>query len=259
MNAVLNWSIAGLVPLVFLTGYLLAMRFRRRNLPAWSWSRTLSWLGGVALVALALSPPMMDAAHHDHRIHMVQHLLLGMYAPLALVLGAPMTLALGALTRDAQRTLTRILRSPFVRVVSHPASAALLNVGGMILLYLTPLYEFSMMHPFVNALVLTHFLLAGYLYTWSIAGPDPGPHRPGMTTRMVVLIVAAGVHAWLAKFLFSRAHLFGGHHGEATSMEQAAQVMYYGGDGSEVLLAIMLFAWWYRRRAPLRRAAVAPA
>lgn len=254
-----GWLVPALVAMAMLGGYAVALRCRRRTLPAWRPARTVAWVGGVALVAVALSPPLMAAAHHDHRVHMAQHLLLGMYAPLALVLGTPVTLLFGALSRPSQLRFSRFHRSAFVRVVSHPVTAALLNVGGMVLLYLSPLYALSMASPLVNALVLTHFVAAGYLYAWSIAGPDPAPHRPGMVTRLAVLVVAAGVHAWLAKFLFSRAHLFGGHHGGSTTMEQAAQVMYYGGDGSELLLAVMLFAWWYRSRAPLRRAAAVPA
>ncbi len=34
-------------------------------------------------------PPIAPFAHTDFRGHMAQHMLIGMYAPLALVLGAP--------------------------------------------------------------------------------------------------------------------------------------------------------------------------
>jgi putative membrane protein len=213
-----------------------------------------SWLVGTVLVAAALSPLLGGPAHHDHRYHMVQHLLLGMYAPLGLVLGAPVTLLLGSAPRRVQLLASRVLRTRPVHLLCHPAVAALLDVGGMFALYLTRLYPLSLASEQMYWLVLVHFALAGYLYTWSIAGPDPGPRRPGMTTRTGVLILAAGAHAFLAKLLYADAHQLAGGHGQHMQMMQAAaQWMYYGGDGAEILLAAMLFAGWYRRTSAVRR------
>ncbi|WP_127572111.1 cytochrome c oxidase assembly protein [Georgenia faecalis] len=254
-----GWAAVG-VGAVLAGGYALAWWARPASLPRWSGARTAAWLAGVVAVVVALSPPLTDLAHHDHRFHMATHLLLGMYAPLGLVLGAPVTLALGSLPRRGRRVLTGVLRSPPVHVLSHPVPAAVLNVGGMVVLYLTPLYGLSMARPEVHALVMAHFLLAGCLYTWAIAGPDPAPRRPGMATRTTVLVAAAGAHAFLAKLLYARAGEVAAGHGDPASMEAGAQWMYYGGDVAELALAVMLFAWWYRRRRPevAPRASAAP-
>src|SRR5690606_37034579 len=78
-------------------GYLVLVRRRERTLGRrWSGLRTGAWLAGAVLVAAGLSPWTVEAAHADARGHMAQHLLLGMYAPLGVVLAAPMTLLLGA-------------------------------------------------------------------------------------------------------------------------------------------------------------------
>ncbi|MFH5824437.1 cytochrome c oxidase assembly protein [Georgenia sp. AZ-5] len=134
--------------------------------------------------------------------------------------------------------------------MSHPVTAAVLNVGGMFVLYLTPLFPLSLHHAGLQALVLVHFLLAGCLYAWAIAGPDPAPRRPGMGTRVAVLVLAAGAHAYLAKLLYARVaeSVPEGHDGAA----EAAVWMYYGGDVAEVLLAVALFTSWYRRDAGRR-------
>src|SRR6266498_1691833 len=50
-------------------------------------------------------------------LHVVQHVLLGMVAPLLLVLGAPVTLALQAASRPAQRKILRVLHSGPIRVL----------------------------------------------------------------------------------------------------------------------------------------------
>jgi hypothetical protein len=76
----------------------------------------------------------------DLRGHMAQHLLIGMFAPLGLVLAAPVTLALRTLPVKAARRLATLLRSRPARWVGHPVTALALNSGGMFLLYLTPLY-----------------------------------------------------------------------------------------------------------------------
>lgn len=138
--------------------------------------------------------------------------------------------------------------------------------GGLLLLYLTPLYGWSRERPAVHALVLAHLLAAGCVYTWAVAGPDPAPRRPGLPTRVAVLVAAGGVHAFLAKLLYAHppaAHHAGSHAvagaasdgGSVEAFRTAAQWMYYGGDAAELVLAAMLFAWWYRRTAPARRTA----
>ena len=60
----------------------------------WSPWRTASWGAGAALVALGLLPQYLPFPDGDLRQHMLQHLLLGMLAPLGLVMAAPVTLAL---------------------------------------------------------------------------------------------------------------------------------------------------------------------
>lgn len=232
-------------------GYLLALRFRPGTLPRWTSWRTIAWVAGAPGVAVALSPPVSELAHHDHRYHMGRHLLVGMYVPLALVLGAPLTLLLGSLPRRTQLRLTRMLRSRPVHVVSHPVTAPLLTVVGMFALYLTPLYAVSMARPEVHVLVMAHFVLAGYLYAWAIAGPDPAPRRPRdghpnhgadpdrrcpRVPGQVPLRQCHGPGGWSR----SRLHVPSRH-----------PVDVYGGDIAEIALAALLFAWWYRRRTLL--------
>lgn len=260
------WAAASVAALL-VGGYAVAVRGRPASLPAWDGRRTAAWVTGALLVAVALCPPVAAGAQHDHRLHMVQHLLLGMYAPLGLVLGAPLTLLLGTLPRPLARRSVHVLRSAPVHVLAHPVVAAVLSTGGLFALYLTPLYGWTREHGVVHALVLTHLLLAGCLLTWSVAGPDPAPRRPDTATRLAVLVASAGAHAFLAKLLYARASEGTGHehHGAAhvasaaTELAQEAAVwMYYGGDGAELLLAVILLAAWYRRGAPRASGAAAP-
>ena len=180
---------------------------------------------------------------------MVQHLLLGMYAPLALVLGAPVTALLGALPNGGRRVVAKVLTSRVLHVLGHPAVGALLSTGSPFVLYLSSLYVQAMSHPWLHHLFNLHFLLAGYLFAWSIAGADPAPRRPGSGTRVTVLVLTVAAHAYLAKLLYAHAGLLPlAELHRVAEVQQAAVLMYYAGDVAEFLLATALFASWDRRR-----------
>lgn len=221
---------------------------------AWSRLRTISFLGGLSLIIAAMSPSFLHWAHHDLRGHMIQHLMLGMFAPLCLVLAAPGTLLLRQVPVAAGRAIVAFLGTPPMRVLTHPVTAAVLDIGGMYVLYLTPLYAYAAGDPALHVLLHIHFVLAGYLFTWSIAGPDPAPHRPSMNLRLAVLLLATAAHGVLGKIMYGHAHPR-----DVTSdleeLRSAALWMYYGGDLAEVLLACAFFAMWFRRSGSRERVA----
>ncbi|MET8911383.1 cytochrome c oxidase assembly protein [Micromonospora sp. NPDC004551] len=150
-----------------------------------------------------------------------------MLAPLALVLGAPGTLALRTVDRRVGRAALRLLRHPVLRVLAHPVTGLLLTAGGLWLLYLTPLYRATLNQPALHALVLLHFVLSGYLFAWSIAGPDPGPHRPRVPVRLVVLGAGVAAHAVPAQLLYAGVLVDVPVTGD--ELRAGATVMYYGG------------------------------
>ncbi len=248
-------SFAALAPVaVGLAAYLVGVRVGRQRGRGWPTWRTVSFGAGALAVAAAVAPPAMHAAHGDLRVHMVQHVVLGMLAPIGLVLGAPVTVALRALPVSSARRLARVLRSAPVRVVSHPAAALVLNVGGMAALYATPLYTATQGSAVLHAAVHAHVLAAGCLFTWAVlAGPDPAPHAAGMGTRLGVLFASIAAHAVLSKLMFARLWPAGVSAAEET--QTAAQIMYYGGDLAEALLLAVLLAAWLRgdRRQTLGR------
>lgn len=255
-----GWLLPGLIVLVPGALYLLgSSRWRQRRGRGWSGGRTASWLVGLLLVAAALTPPVASMVHHDPRAHMAQHLLVGMYGPLALVLAAPVTLLLGVVRTSSARAVTRLLRTRVVHVLTSPAVATLLSAGGLWLLYATPLYHATTLSPVAHHLLLVHLVLSGAVFAWAVAGPDPAPRRPGMLSRVGALLVSAASHAILAKQLYGRAGEWPpGGHGTEAELQEAAMLMYYGGDLAEILLAVALLAGWYSRSAP-RTTALRPA
>ncbi|MCX2729263.1 cytochrome c oxidase assembly protein [Saccharopolyspora sp. NFXS83] len=244
-------AIAGvlLLALVLLTvvGYAcLAHRARRRN-PERGWNRwrTAGFATGVALVAVALLPPAATWAHSDFRGHMAQHVLVGMYAPLGLVLGAPVTLLLRTIPAARGRELVAVLRSGPLRLLCHPATALVLSSGGLVLVYCTPLHAIASAHPAGHWLLNAHFLLSGCLFAHAIAGPDPGPDRPGVRVRLVYLGCAIAVHAIIAQLVYGG---WTAVRAPAAEVRAGAEIMYYFGDIAELLLAASLVATWHPDR-----------
>lgn len=237
--------------IAILISYCFAARRLRSQGQKWSLWRQASFVSGVLLLVIAMLPGVVTFAHHDLRGHMLQHLLLGMFAPLGLVFGAPVTLALQSSSRGVARLLVAILKTRLVRVASHPLPAMILNIGGMYVLYLTPLYQAMLDHYWLHALVHWHFLVAGCLFTWAIAGPDPAPNRPEYPGRLVILFVAIAAHAFLAKAMYAYGWPAGGVH-LPEEIKAAAKLMYYGGDLAELLLVVALFQGWLTPQVRLR-------
>ncbi|MFF6877406.1 cytochrome c oxidase assembly protein [Streptomyces sp. NPDC012474] len=239
-----DWLPPALVLLAAAVGYLLLVRRAHHRNPALGWSRwrTGFFLGGILLLGVALLPPVAPFAHEDFRGHMAQHLLIGMYAPLALVLAAPVTLLLRTLPPPRGRRLTAVLHSLPARVIAHPAPALVLSTGSLVVLYFTPLYNATTTSPAAHWLLHAHFLLSGCLFAYAIAGPDPAPSRPGARARLVYLGVAIAAHAVISQVMY------GGFwvdiHAPVDQVQGGAEVMYYGGDLAELLLAAALVATW---------------
>jgi putative membrane protein len=240
-----SWLPFAGVAVLWIIYSLLFLRLNNRG-RSWKIKRLLFFQTGILLLAAGLYPPLMQWAHHDFRGHMIQHLLIGMYAPIFLVLGAPLSLLLANLPTAISRKIMALLKSSVFRFISHPVTALLLNFGGMAVLYLTPLYLLSHYYPWLHYLIHFHFLAAGYLFAWSMVGPDPVPGRPSLKFRLVVLISGIALHAFLSKLMYAWLlpvnSLF-----SVSQLQQGAKLMYYWGDLSEIILLIALFAIWFKK------------
>ncbi|MDM7990778.1 cytochrome c oxidase assembly protein [Arthrobacter sp. zg-Y877] len=217
----------------------------------WPWYRTALFTLGVAAVLATVLNPLARLAHEDFAVLSLSHLLAGMLSPLLLVLSRPFTLALRTLDVFPARRLSRLLRSRFARFLSFPVTAALLNTGGMILMFRTGLLQSMQESMPVHWLVTLHLLAAGYLFTASIVGRDPSPHRSGYRLRAAVLVLSIAAHNILAKSIYADPP----PGISAAAAEQGALVMYYGGGVLELALIVLLCRQWYASARPRGRVA----
>ncbi|MDK1474576.1 cytochrome c oxidase assembly protein [Streptomyces sp. 549] len=193
----------------FLTGCLLALalygwgvvRLRRRG-DAWPVGRTVGFVLGVLLIALVMCTALNEYGMVLFSVHMVQHMVISMLAPILLLLGAPVTLTLRALPSAGRgrtgprEVLVALLHSRYLRVVTHPAFTIPLFIASLYALYFTPLFDFLMGSTAGHLAMMVHFLVVGLVFFWPIMGVDPGPHRPGYVMRMLELFIGMPFHAF---------------------------------------------------------------
>lgn len=233
---------------ISLISYIVAVYYSNQHKKSWSHLRTVSWILGHLCAIITLIGPFAELTHINFSAHMVGHLLLGMLAPLLIALAAPVTLLLRTIPVKMARPISRILRNSYFSFVRNPIIASILNIGGLWLLYTTPL--FNMMHEssLLFILIHVHIFLAGYLFTIAFIYIDPTPHQQSYIFRSIVLLVALTAHSILSKYIYAHPP----SHVPTEQAELGAMIMYYGGDAIEIGLVYLLFYQWFKKtRGPL--------
>ncbi|MET7683400.1 cytochrome c oxidase assembly protein [Streptomyces sp. NPDC005423] len=239
-SAVPQWFAAALAAAGVALYLSAAWRLRRRG-DAWPRVRELSFAaGGGALAAVALAP----LPGGEFTAHMTQHVVVGMAAPLLLVLGRPVTLVLRVLPAGPpRRGLLALVRSAPAGLLVFPPVAALIDIGGLWLLYGTRLFAGTHDRPWPHAAVHAHVLAAGLLFAFAVCRLDPLRRRYGLPLRAATLVAAGAAHSVLAKTLYGASPP--GTAFTAHDLARGAEVMYYGGDLAEIALAAVLAWQWY--------------
>lgn len=177
--------------------YLAGVRRLRRRGRRWAPSRSAAFTAGLAVAAVATQSGLARYDTVLFSLHTLQHILLGMVAPLLLALGAPVTLALQASRRSMQVALLRVVHSRPVTVVTNPMVAWSLFAGTLFALYFSPLFELSLRDDRVHALLHLHFLAVGIAFFWPAVGLDPIRRPLGHAARLLYVLLAVPFHAFL--------------------------------------------------------------
>ncbi|MFW5472881.1 cytochrome c oxidase assembly protein [Knoellia sp. CPCC 206450] len=257
-----NWlmlAIAAVAVGLYVAG---ARRLTRRG-DAWPVHRTVLWtLGWLAFVwATSGAPDIWGRVQFS--VHMVMHMVVAMIVPLLLVPAAPLTLALRALRSRPDRTwgprelILQVVHSRAMRVLANPVVAAVLFFGSLAAFYWSPLFELALTTHTGHLLMLAHFLLTGYLFTWVLIGIDPGPPKWSPAILLLILFATITFHAFfgvaltgtsfvLAPDFFEQINLPWGPDPLA-DQQRAGEIAWGFGEAPTLVLAILVARQWFRR------------
>ena len=194
--------------------YLRGVTRLRKQGDSWPALRTISFAFGIVTINFATSGGIGVYSHFAFSYHMIAHMILGMIAPIFIVMSAPITLALRTLPqgrtpseRGIRGTLIVALHSRLVSIWINPIVALALFDGSLFVLYFTSLFG-GMMQSHIGHFVMDmHFILAGLLFFHVIIGVDPNPKRVPHLARVVILFAAMAIHAFFSVALLSSTSL----------------------------------------------------
>jgi putative copper resistance protein D len=176
----------------------------------WPVGRTVAFALGITATDFATSGGLGLYAQFSFSYHMMSHMVLGMIAPIGLVLGAPMTLALRTLPqgrtsdeRGVRGSLLAALHSKIGVIYTNPIVALAIFDGSLFALYFTDLFAVLMQSHIGHLFMSLHFLAAGFLFFFIIIGVDPNPRRVHHLVQIVILFAAMSIHAFFSVALMS--------------------------------------------------------
>ncbi len=232
--------------------------------PPFPRGRVAAFFGGLAVVALALLSPIDAYADAKFSLHMVQHVLLLFVAAPLFALSAPVTLALRAVSPNTRRRiLLPVLHSRPVRFFSNPVVAWLTFAVVQYVTHFTPLYNAALENDAVHAAEHALYLAAGLVFWWPVVALDPAPRRVSHPVRILYLVLAMPLEAFLGVAILSAGSVLYAHYrtlpapfgGAAALADQsnAGAVMWMTGD-VVVLVAGLLVARAWMRHDEMRQA-----
>jgi len=212
-----------------------------RAVPGW---RQACFLGGLALIAVALTSPLGHVAEELFVAHMAEHLLMADVAALLLVVG---------LTGPVLAPVLRIGAFDRLRVLTHPAVAIVLWAANLALWHVPALHEAAVRDEVVHAVQHFSFVSLGAAMWMPLFGPLPKPAWFTNAWALVYVLLVRLVGAALANVLLFgggafydvyRPELFDGITADSDQVAAGTVMMI-----EESILTICLFAWLFLRAA----------
>jgi cytochrome c oxidase assembly factor CtaG len=239
LNPVQLWGLP-----VIAAAYAVRVRsLARRGRPV-SWLRQASFYGGLAILLAALVSPIDTLGeHHLFYMHMVQHLLIGDLAPLAIVLG---------LSGPILRPLLALPAVERLRWMVHPLAALPIWALTLYLWHLPALYQAALSNDAVHALEHAMFFYSGLIMWAAVIEPLPGPAWFGSAAKAAYVLVVRTLSAVLASvFIWAGQPLYPDYAGgEAswgisplTDQRIGGAIMFTEG----AIVTLVVFAWLFLR------------
>lgn len=255
------WSLdPGVVVLLVLAGAAYGVGFRRIRRRAGhrvvTTAQAASFWAGLAVLAVALLGPLDAVAEALLSVHMTQHLVVGLLAPLLVAIGAPGTVMAWALPPATRRQLRRMLRAaPLARAArrSSPGVAAVAVAAHTVAFWgwhAPPLYDLALRHGALHAAEHLTLFATGLLLWWVVVATR---WRERSGTAVLWLFLAGLQGGAMAALLTLAPHAFYAAHHATTAawhltplddQQLAGAVMWVPGGLVYAVPAVVLFARW---------------
>lgn len=225
--------------------YLWSVRRLARRGRRWPVARTASFCTAEVFLAVATLSGVSAFDDVSFTDHVVQHVFIGMAAPIFLALSAPVTLALQASNRRVQTGILKVVHSPVGKVFSNPAVTWGIYGVSLFAYYFSSLYAYSLHHPVFHDLVHVHMLLAGSLLIWPAIGIDPLPKRMSHGMRMLYLLLALPFHTILGMALESQTTPIAAGM-SLGDLHTGGALMWVSGEALGLICTLAIFVQWLR-------------
>ena len=180
----------------------------------WPVGRTIAFALGISAIDFATSGGLGVYSRFAFSNHMLSHMVLGMIAPIGIVLGAPITLALRTLPigrneqeRGIRGSFIALLHSKLSEIYTHPVVALAIFNGSLFALYFTPLFGNLMQGHSGHFFMSIHFLLSGILFFQVLIGVDPMPRKVPHIVKVIIIFAAMSIHAFFSISVMSASTL----------------------------------------------------
>jgi cytochrome c oxidase assembly factor CtaG len=164
-----NWQPSLLLGTIAVLGlYLYAvgpLRRRFRLGPAVPFAQAFAFFLGVDVIFLALFSPLDDVGDsYLFSAHMVQHLLLSLFAPPLIIIGIPVWLVQPLLCRRVTFTIGKWL--------THPVFTSVIFTANLWIWHAPPIYDATLVSLPLHILSHLLYIGTGLLFWWPILGPS---------------------------------------------------------------------------------------
>src|SRR5688500_563079 len=235
-----------LAPLVFVAvAYgVRARTLARRGTPVGRWRIALFTLG-LLLLLVAIVSPVAQLGEERFSFHMLQHILLGDLAPLALLAG---------LTGPLLRPVLALRPVHALRVLAHPLVALPLWIANLVFWHLPFAYEAAIRKDLVHALEHLSFFTAGVVMWMPVLETLPAPAWFGSAEKLGFIVVVRLVSTLIANVFLWSGEIFYSPYTDVGLSDQASAGAILMVVGSLVTIAafswlfLRLFSEWERRQ-----------
>jgi cytochrome c oxidase assembly factor CtaG len=152
----------------------------------WPIRRTASFLAGIGCVLTALQSGIGTYDDQLLTVHMVQHLLLLLPAPLLLLLGRPVVLLLRVLRGGARAKLGRALVR--TRRLAHPLVCLAVFYAVVVGTHIPSFFDAAVEHPAVHELMHALYIAGGLVFLWPLVGESVTARRLGGVGSLAYVI-----------------------------------------------------------------------